>query len=81
MYGFQGHQNTMDSTGLANELYVEVVRGNFLCDQDYKPLPELYYNEYKYIFVNIRYFYIFHFSRSSLKDQKQILNFDYQIKH
>lgn len=47
MYGFQGHQNTMDSTGLANELYVEVVRGNFLCDQDYKPLPELYYNEYK----------------------------------
>lgn len=38
---------TMDSTGLANELYVEVVRGNFLCDQDYKPLPELYYNEYK----------------------------------
>lgn len=30
-----------------SELYVEVVRGNFLCDQDYKPLPELYYNEYK----------------------------------
>lgn len=35
----QGVEDATDYTGLASGLYVEVVRCNCLCEQDYIPLP------------------------------------------